>query len=132
MKNQSMFHGLLILMLAGCAGLAQQSRLENFSETTDAYEQALLIADYYLAAKYINPLKIDQTPDLKKYKNIKIVEYQITHVNVSTDQMEIKQEVKIQYFLLNSNRLRTSHDSQIWHYQPKHKAWFLETGLPVF
>lgn len=132
MKTASIFTLVMILLLLGCAGFSEKNRMENFSRTANAYEQALRMSDYDSAVAFCSPSTFNAAAKSKKFKNIKIIEYKIARLDVSKDNLEIKQDVELQYFLLNSNRLRTMRHPQTWRYREKEKIWLLETGLPAF
>jgi hypothetical protein len=130
MKKSTIAALLMIFLAAGCAGMADKSRIEEFGQVAEAYEHALRLSDYNTAAKFLDPSVSDIKPDLQALKNIKIVEYKITRIQVSDDKREIRQDVELQYFRLNSNILHTARDSQIWRYDPADEVWRLHTGLP--
>lgn len=121
---------LTCALLAGCAAMAEKSRLESYSQIVDAYEHALRMSDYNAAVQFLDPSASTARVDLNKMKDIKIVEYKVTRVDMSENSMEITQDVELQYFRLNSNILRTAHDPQIWRFQQEGNVWLLQTGLP--
>ena len=121
---------LIILLLTGCTGLAHKSRIEAFGQVAEGYEHALRFSDYNTAAKFVDPSVLGAKPDFAALKNIKIVDYKITRIQVSEDKQQITQDVELQYFRLNSNILHTARDSQIWRYDPANEVWRLQTGLP--
>jgi hypothetical protein len=121
---------LTIFLLTGCAGLARKSRIEAFGQVAEGYEHALRFSDYNMAAKFLDPSAASVKPDLQALKNIKIVDYKITRIQVSEDKQQITQDVELQYFRINSNILHTARDSQIWRYDPADEVWRLHTGLP--
>ena len=123
---------LVIFLPLGCGTLKERARMESFGPTVQAYEQALRLADYNKAAAYLDPSAATAPPDLKPYQNIKIVEYKILHTQVSPDSLEIKQDVALQYFRLNSNIMRSIRDHQTWRYRQADKTWRLQSGLPDF
>ena len=123
---------LLVLALISCATIAGKDRMEKFGRISEAYEFSLLDSDYRTAARFLHD-SVKQAPlDEKHYKNIKIVEYKIAHMAVSADQLEITQDLELQYFLLNNNRLRSSRHHQVWRYNEAEQVWLLHTGLPEF
>jgi PBP1b-binding outer membrane lipoprotein LpoB len=132
MKQFASLALLICIFLAGCATLAEKKRMESYSQIAEAYEHALRGSDYSTAAKFIDPSNSSVEANLQKIKNIKIVDYKITHIDVSESKMEIKQDVELQYYRLNSNIMRTAHQHQIWHYQPQDGIWMLRSGWPQF
>ncbi len=132
MKKSAFFALLIFLLPAGCANLTGNSRLESFGKIADDYKQALRMSDYRKAAKFLDPSASIPKPDFDKMKSYKIVEYNITHMDVSESKQEITQDVELQFYRLNSNILHTAHHSQTWRFEQEGKIWLLQTGLPDF
>jgi hypothetical protein len=130
MKKSTIAALLMIFLVAGCAGMADKSRMEAFGQVAETYERALRLSDYNMAAKFLDPSASSIKPDLPALKNIRIVDYKITRIQVSQDKQQITQDVELQYFRINSNILHTARDSQIWRYDPADEVWRLHTGLP--
>jgi hypothetical protein len=118
---------MLLLLLTGCAG---KNRIHKFSEISKSYQRALEMSDYRLASKYVDPSGGRPAPDVRRYANIQIVRYTIININVSEDKQSIEQDVELQYYLLDQNRLKTAKDQQVWRYKEEDKVWVLQTGLP--
>lgn len=123
---------LIVLTVTACASIASKGRMKKFGRISEAYEFSLLDSDYRGATMFIDPSVMKRPLDQKFYKNIKIVEYKITHMDVSADQLKIEQDVELQYFLLNSNRLRFTRHHQVWRYNETDQLWQLHTVLPKF
>ena len=120
---------LVLLLCSGCAGIAGKSRMEDFRRISKAYEWALESANYRGAAGYLDP-SIDRPPvDFKRYANIKVSEYTITRTETSDDQRVIRQDVELQYFLLDQSIVKTIMDHQVWRYRDADDVWLLQTGL---
>lgn len=123
---------LVLLICAGCAGLAAKSRVDKFSRTAKAYEWALESSEYRDAASYLDPSVDRKSIDYDRYTNIKVSQYTITRAKVSDDQRSIQQDVELQYFLLDQSIVKTTMDHQVWRYNEAKEAWMLQTGLPDF
>lgn len=119
---------LLFLLLAGCAG---KNRMHKFSEISKSYQRALEMSDYRVASQYVDPSGGRPAADVRRYANIQIVRYTIANVSVSEDKQSIEQDVELQYYLLDQNRLKTANDHQVWRYKEGDKVWMLQTGLPT-
>jgi hypothetical protein len=123
---------LVFFLCSGCAGIAGKGRMEDFRRISKAYEWALESANYRGAAGYLDP-SIDRPPiDFKRYANIKVSEYTITRSDTSDDQQVIRQDVELQYFLLDQSIVKTIMDHQVWRYSEAEDVWLLQTGLPGF
>jgi hypothetical protein len=132
MKKTYCLIPFLCLGLFACAPFSEQHRLNQFNETAHAYRRALLDGNFQAAAQFINPAVRDAAVDYGPYKNIKVVEYKITHTDVADDKHRIEQDVELTYFLLNRNIVKSTQTHQRWQFQPMRKVWLLETKLPVF
>lgn len=115
------------LLLIGCAG---KNRMYKFSEISKSYQRALEMSDYRVASKYVDPSSARTAADVRRFANIQIVKYTIANINVSEDKQSIEQDVELQYYLLDQNRLKTAIDHQVWRYKNEDKVWMLQTGLP--
>ena len=122
----------IVTGLVSCATIAVKGRMEQFEHISDRYEFRLLDSDYRAAARLIHGSVQQPVFDEKHYGNVKIVEYNIMRMSVSADQTKIEQDVEMQYFLRNSNRLRSIRHHQVWQYHAADKVWWLHTGLPLF
>ena len=122
----------LLLALAACSTMVAKGRMQKFGRTSEAFEFSLRDSDYRTANKFIHPSVQRPPMDEKHYGNIKIVEYKITHMDVSSDQLKIEQDIELQYFLLNSNRLHTAQHHQVWRFDESERQWQLYTALPTF
>ena len=123
---------LIIFGLISCTTLSVKARMEKFGRIAEAYEFSLLNSDYLMAARFIEPSAQQEPFNESYYKNIKIVEYKITHMEVSDDRYRVTQDVELQYFLLNNNRLRTIRYHQLWRYNEAQAVWLLYSSLPKF
>ena len=119
---------LSFLLMTGCAG---KNRMHKFSEISKSYQRALEMSDYRVASKYVDSSGGRPAPDVRRFANIQIVRYTIANVNVSEDKQSIEQDVELQYYLLDQNRLKTANDHQVWRYKEEDKVWMLQTGLPT-
>lgn len=102
----------------------------KFSEISKSYQRALEMSDYRVASKYVDPSSARTAADVRRFANIQIVKYTIANINVSEDKQSIEQDVELQYYLLDQNRLKTAIDHQVWRYKNEDKVWMLQTGLP--
>jgi hypothetical protein len=130
MKKFAVFTLLIFYLSVGCATMAENSRMEKFGLIAEAYERALRMSDYDKAAKFVDPSAGTSTPGIDKLKNFKIVDYEITHIDVSESKQQVTQDVELHYFRLNSNILHTAHHPQTWRFKQEGKIWLLQTGLP--
>jgi hypothetical protein len=133
MKNTRWLIPLLLLVIAACASMASRDRLDQFSQAAETFKWAVLDGDFRAAARFIDgDPGFQHSVDAGSYKNIKVVKYTASRVNVSDDRTRIEQDVDLEYFLLNRNILKTARTRQVWQYDQEQKAWTLKTKLPDF
>jgi hypothetical protein len=132
MKKTTRYAILIVLLVIGCASMAEKSRMKKFGVISESFERALRMSDYTAAAKYIESSDENPRPDFQKLRNFKIVEYNVTHVHVSEDKRKITQDVELQYYQLNSSILHRTVYPQKWQFKPADEVWLLQTGLPDF
>lgn len=123
---------LLIPLLLSCTTIGDRVRLSKFDQTAQAYETAVKRSQFGPAQQFVDPFFRKTKIDYDTYKNVKIVDFGVTHVTVSDDRLKVEQDVVLQYFLLDQNILKTSKYKQIWRYNETKGNWFLHTPLPSF
>jgi hypothetical protein len=120
---------VIFSLLLSCASLAGRQRLAQFEDAAELYRRTLLFGDFALAARMVDSggeaLKTEQHAKL-----LKITNYTSTPVDVSEDQRRILQDVNLEYYRLNTNRLRNIQYRQTWTYDETRKVWLLQTELP--
>lgn len=126
---------VLILMASlttfSCASIAVHQRVARFDETAEAFRHTLLASDFAGTSRFVDPERPNGS-DAQNNKLVRVVDYQVTHVDVSDDHCMIEQDVTVQYYHLNINRLQTVRCHQVWMYNDVHKIWLLQTDLPAF
>jgi len=124
---------LCILLLVGCATYQGLSRLSSLESTSEAYEKAMRWGEYQLASSFIKTQGTDgESPNLKKLEKIKITSYKPTGRNTSEDKLQAHQTVEIKYYNTDYLIEKTLIDKQLWEYDAKQKAWYLQSALPDF
>ena len=132
-KNLGLTISLLVVLIAGCAGVRDLAQQKRFEMTSSAYEKAIRWSDFEKAVQYLNDTaKKKNPPDLKKLKHIKVIEYEVKKTSLMKDQSRIFQVAEIQYYRDDSNVVKTVTDNQIWEYDTTSKNWYLLSGLPDF
>lgn len=123
---------LIILSLIGCASLAARNRILDFEKIGNAYRQAVRLSDFWAAYQFINPTEAKEKFDPDRYKDIRVVKYEVVNTDISENQLMIKQHVQIEYYTTDRGIVKTIQDRQIWTYSPKRDVWQLQNGLPDF
>ncbi|MBW2174109.1 MAG: hypothetical protein JRF64_05605 [Deltaproteobacteria bacterium] len=124
---------LCILLLVGCATYQGLSRLGSLESTSKAYGKAMRWGEYQLASSFIKTQGTDgENPNLKELEMIKITSYKPTEQNTSEDKLQAHQTVEIKYYNTDCLIEKTLIDKQLWEYDAKQKAWYLQSALPDF
>ncbi len=121
-----------MLIISGCAVIADKTRMEKFVNITDAYESVVNRSDFNAAQRFMDPSAINRKVDPKRQKNINVVDYEVKNLTVSEDRLEVNQDVEIEYYLIDRYILQTIRYNQLWKYQEDSKSWRIHTGLPIF
>lgn len=127
MTKKSLLAIFLILSATACATIAEKTRVEKFNETNEQFQQLLLHADYRGAAGFLDPEGRTTPIDFDRYKDIKIVSYDIIHSEVGSQGLLVEQEVNLQYFSLARNLVKTVDYRPVWRFNADRKAWFLKS-----
>ena len=119
-------------LLLSCASLVERQRLSQFEDAAELYRRTLLSGDFASAARMVDSGGEALKTDSRNDKLLKITNYTSSHVDVSEDHRRILQDVNLEYYRLNTNRLRNIQYRQTWTYDEAQKVWLLQTELPRF
>jgi hypothetical protein len=109
------------------------SRLSSLESTSKAYGQAIRWGEYQVASSFVRTQGTDgESPNLKKLEKIKVISYKPTERNTSEDKLQAHQAVEIKYYNTDYLIEKTLIDKQLWEYDTKQKAWYLQSALPDF
>ena len=124
---------LCVLLLVGCTTFQGLSRLSSLESTSKAYGKAIRWGEYQVANRFIKTQETDrQSPNLKKLEKIKVTSYEPMEINTSEDKLQAHQTVEIKYYNTDYLIEKTLIDKQLWEYDAKQKAWYLQGALPDF
>jgi len=123
---------LIILLLIGCASMTAKNRMIDFEIISKAYRQNIRMSEFWAANQFIDPATKKKELDVEKYRDTKVVKYKVINIDLADDNLSVKQNVEIEYYLLDRVVLQTIQDRQVWKYDKKNKSWLLQTGLPDF
>ena len=132
MKKMLVMVVVWFLMPVGCATIADQSRIEEYGQTMDAYETAMRLSDFNAACQFVDPAVMEREVCLKRYDNVKLANYDVLAMKASQDNREVSQSVRIEYFLLDRYVVKTVEQKQLWQYQEDTQKWVLQTVPPRF
>lgn len=128
--------GLGLLLMVGCAGLnqavSQQQALTSIDTTVQKYNRAMRWRETDHAADLVVDEKRYQfTRQAEALKEVRIADYRITSLKVDPGRLTAVATVELDYYLVDSPRLRTITQQQDWQYREE-VGWRLLTPLPEF
>jgi hypothetical protein len=122
---------LFVMVLAGCAGVAQQNRLNQFEKIENAYGVAIRWSDFERAVE-VAGIEGDQARLSPRLREVKVISYETQIADASSDLNQIQRTAEIEYSFAGSIRVHRIRDRQIWRYDEPRQRWVLSSGLPRF
>lgn len=132
MKNLIIVIAFLCCLPLGCATITEQAKMEEYTRTMDAYEAAMRVSDFNSACQYVDPAEMARKECLKRYENLKLVNYDIVGVNVGQDKRDVTHAIEAKYYFLDHYVVKKVQYEQSWHYDEDLGKWMLQTGPPHF
>ncbi len=132
MNRLNILTTFIILLLIGCASITEKNRTIDFERISKAYRHAIRSSDFWTAYQFIDSGVVKNELDVARYKNTQVVKYKVINIDLAEDALTVKQNVEIEYYLLDRLVLQTIQDRQVWKYNKTNKSWLLQTGLPDF
>lgn len=120
-----------VMVLAGCAGVAQQNRLNQFEQIEKAYGVAIRWSDFERAVE-VAGLEGDQAQLSPRLRQVKVISYETLMADASSDLNQVQRTAEIEYSFVDSIRVHRIRDRQIWRYDEPRQRWVLSSGLPRF
>ncbi|MFC1825500.1 hypothetical protein ACFL9T_22540 [Thermodesulfobacteriota bacterium] len=124
---------LMILLIVGCGKMTDIMTTDRFEKTLKAYRNVLLLSDLEKAYYFGKPSETEKNPpDLEKFRQIKIVSYEVKRVKQTESDSQVKRTVHISYYRTDEMKQRTFRGDELWEYDKEKKIWYLKSGLPDF
>jgi hypothetical protein len=123
----------VFLVLAGCASLSANSRMDKYDKISLGYERALSWSDFTLAYSATKAAQESQLlPDAGSYADIKVTSYDPAAPQTSQEGMTIKRVARIRY--VHTTRMTELNlvTEEEWRYSDEAGRWFLYSGFPKF
>jgi len=108
---------------------------DDFDSVFNKYNDALVSSDLRSTFIFVSDKAKDEyMKSCEASKNARIFEYRITKKSVDELKRTARVDVAIDYYMLNSNRVKTLRYAQEWAHveENKEKEWKLLTPLPEF
>ncbi|MCI0654844.1 MAG: hypothetical protein L0Y39_10260 [Methylococcaceae bacterium] len=128
MKNWlSAFAVTILAVIAGCAS---EKKMESMDTTLRLYERSIKWGSYADAQSL--SAKPEPQERLDRYKEIKVISYEVLRQEIVGDFEQINQIVDIKFYHEQQGKIETVRDTQVWIYDKDREIWVLQTGLPDF
>jgi hypothetical protein len=128
MRNRVLVLILAVLVLM--TGCASDKRKTTMDDTLRLYERSIKWGNY--ADAQILTQKPFTQETLDRYRDIKVISYEVVRQEVIGDFDQLNQVVEIKFFHEQQGTIKTVRDSQVWIYDDERDAWKLDSGLPDF
>lgn len=123
---------LSFLLFQGCTTLSNQYRKDEYERVMFDYDTVMQLSDFNAACKYVDPVTMRWEACLKRYENVKILDYKLLSTQVAEDQTEVTQKVEAAYHFLDQVVVEKILYEQSWRYQEESRTWVLQTAPPIF
>ena len=128
------------LLLCACQTLPEKNRMSDLSKLLENYALNYRWGSLNALNSYKKPSKdkesVNQTPlttaVIDKFKNIRVVNYDIIVPPVIMSEMTVVQQVRVDYVYVDSQSVKSLIDRQIWEYDEDESRWYRITDLPKF
>jgi hypothetical protein len=130
-----MRHPLLVILLlavAGCAAIANDSRETKFDATLRLYTRTIEWSNFEGLGMFIKVDQDNPAPDPGRYKDIKITGYQPGRGQGSADGKTFTRAARIHYVLTSRMSEKQLNLVEVWVYSDEDGRWYLKSGLPRF
>lgn len=123
--------GLLVLLLAGCAGFSSEKR--KFEQTLYHYAAAVRWGEVEQILGFHQPARLEAAPpeelELDRWRQLRVAGYRPRGQEPQPDG-SIVQFAQIEFTNRHTLTSFTIIDREVWRYDEQAKRWWLESGLP--
>jgi len=121
------------LLLAACAAIPEQQKLDLLDGTLRSYEKAIRWGKFETANSFRKGGARQSLPtDFAALAEIRVSSYEVMERTVAPDKSQAVQTVTIKYYHSDHPVERTVMDRQEWRYDALKRAWHLNGDLPAF
>lgn len=107
----------------------------KYEESVRNYNNLYRWNEFEAASRYaVDPLREDAIARVKAAKDVRIVDSRVMNSTYDSQKRKGTMEVEIDYYFLNTTRVKTIRNTQEWVYfdKPEMKGWRLVSPLPEF
>jgi hypothetical protein len=125
----------LFLLLTACNSLPSGSDKKR-TAVLDNYAAQIRWNEFDDAWAFVDPVIRAERPltdlERERYKQIRVVGYEVKHQSLNPDAMSLDQSVEIRVINVHNQVERVFMDHQHWTYDEMTERWWLASGLPDF
>ncbi len=120
-----------LVLVTGCAHVRKDRQAKQLEAATSSYRQALRWGYVDAALSYLHPDVA--TPDaLEHLARIRITSYDEVRPAMWINETTATQVARIEYVILDQQRVDSLLDQQEWRFDPEQGGWLLHSPLPRF
>ncbi len=122
-----------LVMLNGCAQIEQKEREIGLDKAVRLYVDSIRWGNFDTAAGFIRSR--EGTPpafDTDHLGDVRVTAYSSRILNVDETTHEAQATAAFDYYNVNSGRIRSVSQTQLWWFDPATKRWYLDGTLPNF
>ncbi len=132
--TKSLLLALGLLLLSGCVAekVEKQKKADALEMTLYRFATAMRWA-YFDEAYAFRKYEKGEYPDPpKSLANIRVTSYEVLHPPTMIVEDVAMQLVEIRYVFIDSQRLKTMRDKQVWIFDKDASRWYLDSPMPEF
>lgn len=128
----------IVFLLAGCGQVRDFRRGNIFEARFEAYSAAIRWGEFEKAATFIKMREgKPRKPDLDYLKTIRVTRYELIeektpHKDEELGIIEAYMANNVEYYFVNSGRVKNFRYEQLWWYDVEADNWFMDGDLPDF
>jgi hypothetical protein len=111
--------------------MENRQRDSEFEDTTNAYATAIRWGEFDVA-RHMMRLADPQSSKQPPVGNVKVTAYETLRTTHTTDGNEVNITVRIDYYHMDTMKVKSITDQQVWKYDNDDQHWYITTALPEF
>ncbi len=125
---------LSLMLLSGCVTekVKQQKKADSLESTLYHYSSAIRWGYFDEAYSFRKYEKGEYPKPPKNLANVRVTAYDVLHPPTLMVEDVAVQLVEIRYYLIDSQRVRTMREKEVWIYDEDARRWYLDSPIPEF
>ena len=118
---------------SGCATLDKESRLLDLNQTVRLYENSIRWGDFNVAAGLLRRRDGGVTAaTVNVPQEVRVTAFASKIIAVNDEVTEATVATRFDYYFLDSGKVRTVSESDLWWFDSDTQQWYMDGGLPSF